>query len=227
MTGSEGTACADLPRLIKSVRHAGKDRKLRLFACGCARIAWDRMRLDPGRSSVELAERFADGEASGAELAEAQRIAYGVWAWGQSGGGTAGFFVVGGSVVLREASAAALDTSRLVPVAIVPHGTPRRRRAVAALREAELALSRCVLGGPGQPPTLTRRWPPPEAAALAQAAYQHRALPSGHLDPARLAVLSDALEEGGCCDADLLAHLRSPGPHVRGCWAVDVVLNRQ
>ena len=25
-------------------------------------------------------------------------------------------------------------------------------------------------------------------------------------------------------DADLLAHLRSAGPHVRGCWALDVVL---
>jgi hypothetical protein len=81
----------------------------------------------------------------------------------------------------------------------------------------------------------------------------------GTLDPVRLAVLADALEEAGCsevtcpwCDQgwlpktgtpdagmmsrcpdcrgtgrithSLLAHLRSPGPHVRGCWAVDVVL---
>jgi hypothetical protein len=27
-------------------------------------------------------------------------------------------------------------------------------------------------------------------------------------------------------DADMLGHLRSSGPHVRGCWAVDLCLGR-
>jgi hypothetical protein len=48
-------------------------------------------------------------------------------------------------------------------------------------------------------------------------------LPRG-LDVARLAVLADALEDPGCADADLLSHLRGPGMHVRGCWAVDLLL---
>jgi mannitol/fructose-specific phosphotransferase system IIA component (Ntr-type) len=39
---------------------------------------------------------------------------------------------------------------------------------------------------------------------------------------ADLPILGDALEDAGCTDADLLAHLRGPGPHVRGCWAVDL-----
>jgi hypothetical protein len=43
------------------------------------------------------------------------------------------------------------------------------------------------------------------------------------LDPVRLAVLSDAVEEAGCTGA-VLRHLRSPGPHVRGCWALDLML---
>ena len=42
----------------------------------------------------------------------------------------------------------------------------------------------------------------------------------------RLPLLADALEDAGCTDADLLGHLRSPGPHVRGCWAVDLVLGK-
>jgi hypothetical protein len=25
----------------------------------------------------------------------------------------------------------------------------------------------------------------------------------------------------------LLAHLRSPGPHVRGCWAIDLLLGKE
>jgi hypothetical protein len=41
---------------------------------------------------------------------------------------------------------------------------------------------------------------------------------------AALPVLADALEEAGCLDAALLSHLRGPGPHVRGCWAVGVLL---
>jgi hypothetical protein len=62
--------------------------------------------------------------------------------------------------------------------------------------------------------------------ALAQAAYEQRELPAGTLDMARLAVLADALEDAGCTDADLLSHLRGPGPHVRGCWAVDLILGK-
>ena len=51
-------------------------------------------------------------------------------------------------------------------------------------------------------------------------------LPSGHQAAARLAVLADTLEEAGCSDSDLLGHLRGPGPHVRGCWVVDLVLGK-
>lgn len=46
----------------------------------------------------------------------------------------------------------------------------------------------------------------------------------GTLDPERLLVLADALEEADCSDAKILGHLREPGPHVRGCWCVDLIL---
>jgi hypothetical protein len=53
---------------------------------------------------------------------------------------------------------------------------------------------------------------------------EDRTLPAGTLDADRLAVLADALEEAGCDNAEVLGHLRSPGPHVRGCFAVDLCL---
>jgi hypothetical protein len=53
-----------------------------------------------------------------------------------------------------------------------------------------------------------------------------RSLPSGELDPARLAVLADALEDAGCTDAELPGHLHSAGPHVRGCRALDLILGK-
>jgi hypothetical protein len=40
----------------------------------------------------------------------------------------------------------------------------------------------------------------------------------------RLPVLADALQEAGCESAIILGHCRGPGPHVRGCWVVDLVL---
>jgi hypothetical protein len=61
---------------------------------------------------------------------------------------------------------------------------------------------------------------------LAQAAYEQRLFPEGVLDQARLALLADALEEADCADPELLAHLRSPGSHVRGCFALDAVLGK-
>ena len=55
-------------------------------------------------------------------------------------------------------------------------------------------------------------------------------------NPAVLPMLADALEDAGCTDQDILCHLRSdrcddcPVPptslHVRGCWAVDLVLGK-
>src|SRR5262249_22761922 len=87
-------------------------------------------------------------------------------------------------------------------------------------------LIRCIFGNPFRPTLLKRAWQTPTATALAQAAYDERALPSGHLAPARLVVLADALEEAGCDSAEVLDHLRSAGPHVRGCWALDLILGR-
>ena len=52
-------------------------------------------------------------------------------------------------------------------------------------------------------------------------------MPAGTLDNTRLAVLADALEEAGCTEADILGHLRGPGPHVRGCWVVDLILGKE
>jgi len=61
---------------------------------------------------------------------------------------------------------------------------------------------------------------------LAQAAYDERILPAGTLDPVRLAVLADALEEAGA-HADFVGHLRGPGPHVRGCFLIDALLGKE
>jgi hypothetical protein len=60
----------------------------------------------------------------------------------------------------------------------------------------------------------------PAVLAIAQAICNE-----GSFD--RLPTLADALERAGCTDTDILSHCRSEGPHVRGCWVVDLLLGKE
>jgi hypothetical protein len=92
-------------------------------------------------------------------------------------------------------------------------------------------LIRDVFGNPFRPPASVNpawlAWNTGTVRRLAEAAYEERVLPAGTLDNARLAVLADALQEAGCDDSGLLEHLRGPGPHVPGCFAIDAILGRE
>jgi hypothetical protein len=77
----------------------------------------------------------------------------------------------------------------------------------------------------GPLPDSLRSWNGGTAFALAKVAYEDID-ETGRLKGARLLVLSDALEEAGLTDAELLAHLRAPGPHYRGCHVLDAVLGK-
>ena len=77
----------------------------------------------------------------------------------------------------------------------------------------------CVYGNPFRPPSIAPGWRTPTVLTLAEGVYADRGFD-------RLPVLADALEDAGCADADLLAHCRGGGPHVRGCWAIDRLLDK-
>jgi hypothetical protein len=107
------------------------------------------------------------------------------------------------------------------------------KKAEAARRKAEEdmeALIRRLInevhGNPFRPVTLHPSWLTPTITSLAQAIYEDRQLPSGLFDNQRMGVLADALEEAGCDNTDILGHLRASGEHVRGCWAIDLLLGK-
>lgn len=81
------------------------------------------------------------------------------------------------------------------------------------------AVMREIFGNPFRPVEFDPRWRSETVVALAAATYAERAFD-------RLPILADALEDAGCNDADILAHCRGDGPHVRGCWVVDLVLGK-
>jgi hypothetical protein len=122
----------------------------------------------------------------------------------------------------------AIDAALAATHAVVPDSESAAWRT-AWLREQtfQCRLLRELFGNPFRPVAVVPAWRTATVLSLAQRAYDDRDLPAGHIDLDRLAVLSDALEEVGCTDDSLLCHLRSPGPHVRGCWGVDLLLGKQ
>jgi hypothetical protein len=161
--------------------------------------------------AVEVSERYADGLADARELtaaaqdarqaaAEAERARSAGWHAARSAAGTA-------------------DT---------PWAAAERVAGNAAF---DADLLRHVLGNPFRPPPplapSVLRWDGGTVKRLAEGAYEQGDMAAGTLDPARVAVLADALEEAGCTNADILTHCRGPGPHVRGCWVVDLLLGKQ
>ena len=219
MNKAEWLACDEPRRMLdyvevyhRAARTRQGRRRLRLLACACCRRLWHLAEGDKGRRAVEVAERYADGLASKEELRAARETderGDNFWRWAAQ-------------YAVKEKPQEATDSMALFSF---------RHRGASGSEEyrAQCALVRDLFGNPFRPVALEPAWLAwhrGAAVKLAQAVHEERQLPSGHLDTARLAVLADMLEEAGCSDPELLPHLRSPGPHVRGCWAVDLILSK-
>lgn len=204
MTEAEWLAGEDPLAMLVFLRYLSMSgRKYRLYACAVVREFWQHLDDERSRQAVETAERLADGEVTRKQLAEGEART----AARQASGGA-----MARKTLLRSARMAATD--------------------VTVFGQPPLAdLLRCVFRHPSRPPlTADPAWLASNGGAvraIAQGVYTERQLPRGTLDPDRLLVLSDALQEAGCDDEDILGHLRRPGPHIRGCWVVDLLLGKQ
>jgi hypothetical protein len=217
MTDTEWSVCVEPFRMLR-YQHGRpvSPRKYRLFGAACCGRGWAVLAADRFRIALDLLERFA--ESLGAEgdkraLAEAWGLDRVV---GVAPDGVASQDLAGRCIVAAMQPRDAWWTAHWSAEAWL-HRAPMGESAVLA------HLLRDIFGNPFRPLTLDPAHRTPTVISLAQAAYDGRQLPSGGLDPDRLSVLADALEETGA-PGELVAHLRSPGPHVRGCWSVDLCL---
>lgn len=208
MTEAEWLACTDPQQMVRFVMEGkGSDRQLRLFGCACCRQIWDLLTEDCFRRAVDIAERFADGQESSKELAVAKKVSGAALDRNGLAGVTGPRYCALGSAWSCTRN---LQTAAIYPLWILTDETQRKWQ-IKMLRDIFGNLFRAV--------TLDTAWLTSTVSVLAQALYDDRAFD-------RLPILADALEDAGCTDADILAHLRSPGPHVRGCWALDAVLDK-
>jgi hypothetical protein len=222
------------PLNLKRLR---SDRKRRLFACACVRELWKQLNDRRSRHGVEVAERYADGLATRDEVDAASSGALAARGAASVGKGATAHT----RDAAWDAAWAAWDTTASVAWDTARADWAATRASRAAAKYAAQASSRGGLpfgwatardaahhrkvlllddiAGPDPLPTLHSgwlTWSEGTVPRVAQAIYQERAFD-------RLPVLADALEEAGCADADILGHLRGPGPHALGCWVVDLL----
>jgi hypothetical protein len=85
-------------------------------------------------------------------------------------------------------------------------------------RLAQVKLLHDIFGNPFGTVILDPDWLKSTVTALARQMYDTR-------DFSAMPILADALRDAGCDNEDVLNHCRRDGPHVRGCWVVDAILN--
>jgi hypothetical protein len=216
LTEAYWLACNDVGRLQTHICACSppSERKLRLFACACARLLSNWLPLDVHRQAIETAENFADGKTGAAVLLAAHRQ------------------VAGALAALRQKRPGSRTRGATSLWAVETASGPRERlwEAWGAVQVSNLpknagcpaALLRDVLGNPFRPITVDVAWvnfANDTVRHLAKAIYHERAYRD-------LPILADALEDAGCDNAELLNHCRHPGAHVRGCWALDCLLGK-
>jgi hypothetical protein len=223
MTEAKWLACSHPRRMLDFLRRKASERKLRLFACACCRRIWTALTDERSRKAVEVAERFADGDADESERYEAEMAASEAVddAVNTNFHAANAAFNAVGEFTGPEWESAHQTCADAAGAAEEKHNGKGRRKAYTGELAAQTELLRDVIGNPFRVVAVDPGWLGWNGVVpkLAQGIYVERAFD-------RLLILADALEEAGCTNADILGHCRGPGPHVRGCWVIDLILGK-
>lgn len=212
MTEAEWHRAADTLPLLDHIRPVVSDRKLRLYAVACCR----RLPLPSAAPILDAAEEMTEGRPTTAvttprgtggadrDAWSAVRRSIGRSAWAAARGSTY----------------AACSAARGCPGFGGRVPSPRSILAIGRERAEQARLVRDIFGNPFRPVAIDPSWQTSTVVALAEGIYADRAFD-------RLPILADALEDAGCDEPSILDHCRGPGPHVRGCWVVDLILGKE
>ena len=225
MTEAEWLDCTRPEPMLQFLRGKVSKRKLRLFACGCCRRIWRLLTHERSRRAVEAAERFADGRASKAELAsfwvELDDLPFHSE---QEVPSYAATYAARGSAWSAASSVPREAASEEAYSAVhSKYWDWRREEVLSAAEQGQAALLRCLFGNPFHPPPplpdAVLAWNDGTVGRIARSIYDEQAFD-------RMPILADALLDAGCDNEELIQHCRTEGPHVRGCWAVDLILGK-
>ncbi len=219
MTESGWLTCRNPWVMVQHPKREGLDRKRRLFLCACCHRRLETICHPPLLIALLSAEQHIDNRASASEIrAATHTIIDNLQIADESPNGFGPITEVldyisapGKLAIPHVAFAADLIIESWLEES--PQFDADKERA------AQCDLIREIFGNPFRHSILNPAWPTATVVSLAQAIHD-----TG--DFTRLPVLADAIEEAGCTDDALLRHCREPGQHVRGCWAVDLLLDK-
>jgi hypothetical protein len=241
----EGWLQAQNPGLmLRYVRRMSSARRLRLVSVACCRAAWPFLPTYSNWVSIlgepndaechavlDLAERFADGAAKYGELMATRRALAGpdVPRGGPQHPKVAAVWFASAkdpAPACTECAARLLGISwggsgeLEMPATRVRFGFGGDTGDWPAACLAMVAVIRDIFGNPFQLVEFEQGWRSDTVRALARDMYLGG-------DFAALPILADALQDAGCHSEDILNHCHSTERHVRGCWVVDLVLDKR
>jgi hypothetical protein len=214
MNEAEWLTCEQAWKMLRWLRAAICPRKFRLFVCAYCRSLWDEMTPEGARRAVDTLEGFADGLARLHELEQARKV-----------------------VELELSELSFLETFGGWGTSLARQTTALRYAADSAFRPTvypdswanwgpnnafQCRLIRDVFGNPFRSAAVRPEWTAWNGGLIlrmAEGIYAERAFND-------LPYLGDALQDAGCTDDEMLGHCRANGPHVRGCWLVDLLLGK-
>ncbi len=203
--------------LLRSYGSAS-DRKKRLCAVAACRLASHLLLDRHHRRLIRVAKRYADATASQLELEEATRNAY-----------YEAFWTRGSQTPMRYARAAvgSIATPQMLDSVIANVEEALARESMDLGRPSEASplcdILRDVFGNPFRATpridAAVLRWNDSTVVRIAQAIYEDRRFED-------MSILTDALLDAGCDNDDIVSHCRQDIPHVRGCFVLDLLLNK-
>jgi hypothetical protein len=222
MTEAEWLAATSPGEMLRYVDADAGGRQAYLFSAACLRRIWH---LLPGPKSQSVAvalERRADGIGDWAAVEEAREAAKEEGhafetserrhprARRHSSVYAARAAAEWSPVFIAEIAAEAIASAHEGTADAI--STPEERVQSVILRD--------IFGNPFRPVVFSPEWRTDTAILLARGMYESR-------DFSAMPILADALQDTGCDHAEILSHCRGPGPHVRGCCVVDLVLGKE
>ena len=226
MTEPEWLACEDPAPMLESLAGTAGARKLRLFAVACCRRGARCVPWAGYLDALDAAEAHADGAITDGALEGAYKAARAIADIPKplpAGDSTrameyadwVGAHAAAALCVRDMDAAAAASVARWEPGVLIGPGVELSHEVHAAQSD----LVRDVFGNPFRPSAIDPAWRTSTVLALARGMYESR-------DFGAMPILADALQDAGCDSGDVLSHCRGSGPHVRGCWVVDLVLGK-
>lgn len=224
MTQQEFSGCTNLDFLVSSFPTS--NRKLRLFAVACCKKQVDVYQHLVSQQAIFAAEQFADDLISNQELNNAYDNAYDIWC--ESLNGAAPVWTA--ALTAQEWTKNPKTIHNNITVAVrfaahaAAHAITKNRNCYQKETELQCEIFRDIVNPynydiPSETVNSFLQWNNGLIERLVSSIYSQDRFDL-------MSVLADALEEAGCREGELLDHFRNGKIHVKGCWALDLLLGK-